>query len=188
MSFGRLAVGRDHQAEIRVQLDRASVALDGDQGLRKVVGHLLGLVGVLDQADGTGLVAQHHRRRILAAVLGVAALRFARDVLRFTQEDAGEVEHMDADVEDGEARLLVEIGLRAIDVVAGAEGDAAPCRRADDARFQNLAQLDHRRLVAEVLLMHGERHAACLRGLDHAHAGVPLSGAKGFCTMVRDSS
>ena len=80
---------------------------------------------------------------------------------------------MDAGIEDREPLFMVEIGLGAIDVVTRAEGDAAPGGPADHARIERLAEPQHRRLMAKVLVDR-ERHARCLRSPHHFNTGLPI--------------
>ena len=69
----------------------------------------------------------------------VAPLRLAGDAADLAQEEAREVEQVDADIGDDQPFLGQEIGLVAIDVEAGAEADPRPARRADRAAVDRLA-------------------------------------------------
>ena len=63
------------------------------------------------------------------------------------------------EIDEDEPRLPREIGLASVDVIAGAEADAGPGRRADGARGDDLGNLQLRQLEAEVLV-DGEEGAA----------------------------
>lgn len=139
------------------------------------VGILPGLVGTLDEADGARPMPQHHGRGVLADVLGVAPLRLAGNALDLAEENPRKVEDVYADVEDRQLGLPVEVGLGPVDIEARPEGEAAPARRADDARGERLGDPGHRGLVAEVLV-HRQPNAGPLRLLDHRHAGRPVRG------------
>ena len=123
-------------------------------------------------------MAQQHGRGVLRAHLRVAALRLAGDALDLAQKDAGKVEDVDADIEDREPLLGEEIGLRLVDVEAGAEGDPRPGGLADRTRAQHLRHREHRPLEAEILV-HGEEDAGFARCLDHGDAVVQDRG-EGF--------
>ena len=67
--------------------------------------------------------------------------RLVRQAMRrdLAEVEAGHVEHVDAEVGDDEPLLGREVGLLGVDVVAGAEGDPAEMRRADQALADQLA-------------------------------------------------
>jgi hypothetical protein len=79
---------------------------------------------------------------------------------------------MDADVGDHEAFLVVEVRLGPIDVVAGAEADPRPARRADRARTDQPPQVPHRRRETEVLV-HRQPDAGRLRRVDYGGRVFP---------------
>ena len=98
------------------------------------------------------------------------------------EQEARDVEHVDADIGDDEAFFVVEIGLCPVDVEAGAEGDARPARRADRA---------------ESIILRTARSGAWKRKFSCTASQTPAFlaastiavassqvGAKGFWTMV----
>ena len=113
------------------------------------------------------------RRGVLGLDLRIALLRLAGDALRLAQEVARDVDDMDAEIEDDEALLVVEIGLARVDVIAGAEADPRPGRFADHAGIEDRLHLLKRRLEAEVLV-HGEKEPGLVGGLDDGDAILPL--------------
>src|SRR3954468_7992754 len=130
--------------------DRTARTFDLDQRFGKRIGDAVRLVGAFDDADGSTLVAQKHRRGVLSLDLRIATLGLAGDVAHLSDEKACEVEHMDADVGNGQPLLVVEVWLRPIDVEAGAEANARPARLADRAAVDDAVDMAHRALEAEV--------------------------------------
>ena len=68
------------------------------------------------------------------AIPGFDALRLTVKARRLAHKKAGDVEHVNAKIEDDEMIDMGEIGLLAIDVMAGAERYPRPSRPADRAR------------------------------------------------------
>src|ERR1700684_1047963 len=99
-------------------------------------------------------MVQQDRRHVLAANAGLDALGLAIEARRLAHEEAGDVEHMDAEVENDEVLHLGQIRLLAVDVVPGAERDARPGRLADRTGINDLTDLSHRLQKAGVLMHH----------------------------------
>ena len=118
-----------------------------------------------------------HRRGVFAGDALPASLGLAGDADGLAEEGAGEIEQVDTDVEDGEPRLGQEIGLVAVDVEAGAEGDAGEARPADRALVDQRAHPPHRGLETEVLV-DGEEDARRSGGLGDGHAVLPARGER----------
>ena len=161
------------RGEAGADRSRAALAFDRHQRLGKRVRLDARFHADFDDADRAGFVAQHDGCRVVADVFGIARLRLAGDALDVAEEEAREVENVDADVQDRIALRVMQIGLHRIDVVAGAKGDAAPGRLADRAAVEHALQLAHRRLPAEILV-DGEPHAGLARGLDHRLRLAPI--------------
>ena len=87
------------------------------------------------------------------------------------EQEARDVEQVDAEVEDQEALLAREIGLVRVDVVARAPRDPGEERPADGTPLERLADRADRGLEAKVL-MHHQRHAGVRAGLNHRPAVV----------------
>ncbi len=167
-----LAVAGHDQLEPLEQPQAAAGALEMDQGLGKGVGIEPAGVAAIDDAGGAAAMAQHHGRHILAADPRLDRLRLAIERLDLAEEHPGDVEDVDAEIEDDELLLGGEVGLVGVDVIGGAERDAAEMDLADGAAGQRLADRQHRRLEAEILVHH-QGHAGGAAGLDHGDAVPP---------------
>jgi hypothetical protein len=86
------------------------------------------------------------------------------------EEEAREVEEVEAHVHDREALDLGEIGLRAVGVEAVAEAEVGEERLADRTLLREALRLPERPLPAEVFVHH-ERHA---RLAARRHHGAPV--------------
>ena len=71
-------------------------------------------------------------------------MRLAIEARRLAHEEAGDVEHMNAKVENDEVLYPGQIRLLGVDVVPGAERYPRPGRLADLTRIDDLADLSHR--------------------------------------------
>ena len=70
-------------------------------------------------------------------IAGLTRCVRARERRHVAEQEAGDVEDMDAEVLDDEALALGEIGLAGEHVIAGAEGNAAPERRRRSRRLSS---------------------------------------------------
>ena len=154
-----------------IDAQRSGLAVQFEDHEREGVGLGMARIGDLADAGAAADMAEQHRRMVLALDAGADLLRPAGDRLGLAHEDAGDVEDMDADIEDGEALDFGEIGLTGIDVVAGPEGEAAPDDLADRARIDQLGGAQQRRLEAEILMHHHRQAGAVERGDERACAG-----------------
>jgi hypothetical protein len=101
-------------------------------------------------------MAQHHRRRVLAANLGIAALELGAQMRDLFEKNARHVKHMRAQIADDEAFLVHQVRLAGIDVIAGAEADACPLRLADSSGGERFRRDPVGLLEAEIL-MYGKK-------------------------------
>ena len=112
------------------------------------------------------------------------ALRLAVKARRLAHEKASDVEHVDAEVEDHEVIHFREIGLLAVDVVAGAERDARPGRlpMAPESMISRAFRTGVRNRVFSCT-MKGIRAAS--RQVSTIATQSFQVGASGFCTIDR---
>src|SRR4051794_34826130 len=108
---------------------------------------------------------EQHRRRIFGLDLRIAPLRLAGDALDLAEQIARDIDDMDAEIENDEALLGIEVRLSLVDVVAGAEADARPRWLADSLGVDDRFHFLQRRLKAEIL-MHSEKEAGLVCDID----------------------
>jgi hypothetical protein len=73
-------------------------------------------------------------------------------MLDLPKKYAGRIQKMDSDVEDGQATLLMKVGLGTIDVKTRSKGDASPTQVAEFATGEDRPYLSHGDLEAQILV------------------------------------
>src|ERR1700751_1385193 len=97
-------------------------------------------IAAFNDACRAARVLENDSRHVFAADARLDALSLAVEARRLAHQEARDVEHVDAEIEDREMVNLGKIGLLAINVVGGAEGNARPGWPADRAGGDDFAR------------------------------------------------
>src|ERR1700722_8058014 len=144
VDFRYCAVREDAELVTRIEAQTAGRPLHLHPELGERVGVNGACIAGLDEARRAALMWQQDRRHVLAADARLDALCLAIEARRLAQEEAGDVEHMNAKVENDEVLYLGQIRLLAVDVVPGTERYPRPGGLADRTGIDDLADLSHR--------------------------------------------
>ena len=180
--YRRCPIAGDAQLQTWRQDQAAASALDLEQDLGEGIRVAPGRIAAIHHAHGPVDMPQHDRGGVLARDAGPDALCLAEDPLDLSEQHAGKVEDMHADIEQDEPLLCRQIGLARIDVVSRAPVDAPPGELTDGSLLRT-------RLTSRI--DDWKRKFSCtMRGTPASRQASTMSrhschvGAKGFCTMA----